>query len=105
MCSLHTSAHGMHPVRIVGVLGKGDGLVKIENVYEAVHAEGEPKPPDYIENFAVNSCGTNSLVNLAENYFELFDVMVFEDEYHLLRVLESSAYPLCAQHNTARFTK
>jgi hypothetical protein len=76
----------MHAGRIVGVLGKVDGLVRIEVVYEAVHVLGRPNRPNYIANFAVNSSGTNSVVNFAENYFEQFDVMACEDDHHMLRV-------------------
>ena len=44
-------------MRIVGVLGNVDGLVRIEAGYEAVHVPGRPNRPNYI-------------VNVAENYIE-----------------------------------
>ncbi len=40
------------------------------------------------ENFAVNSNGTNYIVNFAENYFERFCVTLCEGAYHMSWSLE-----------------
>ena len=62
-------------MQFVGVLGKVDGTVRIGGVCEAVHDVGdESRCLIYVVNFAVNSIGSNSIVNFAENYSERFAV-------------------------------
>jgi hypothetical protein len=57
-------------VEIAGVHGKGNGIVRIGGVYEAVCVGGWGRHLTPFVNFAVNCIETNSIVTFAENYFD-----------------------------------
>jgi len=58
------------PFRIEVVLGKVDGGVSYELVYEAVYGAGAESHCIYIENVAANFIGANLSVNVAVNSIE-----------------------------------
>ena len=59
-------------MRIDGVYGKGNEIVRVDGVREVVLVAGRDQRMylTYVVNFAVNCIGTNSTANFAENYSE-----------------------------------